>query len=86
MKIFKKRITRLIISITSYLLLIGTYWICPTMEMGNNIFKNIIILLVGQPILFILIAGFTVGLIGFFIFLFSAIVYEVFEWIMDGDK
>lgn len=56
------------------------------MEMGNNIFKNIIILLVGQPILFILIAGFTVGLIGFFIFLFSAIVYEVFEWIMDGYK
>lgn len=83
---FKKRITRLIISIISYLLLIGTYWIYPTVEMGNNIFNNIAILLIGQPILFILIAGFTVGLIGFFIFLFSAIVYEVFEWIMDGDK
>lgn len=83
---FKKRITRLIISIVSYFLLIGTYWIYPTMEMGNNIFKNIVILLVGQPILFILIAGFTVGFIAFFIFLFSAIVYQVFEWIMDGDK
>lgn len=86
MKIFKKRITRLIISIVSYLLLIGTYLVCPTIEMGNNIFKNIAILLVGQPILFILIAGFTIGFIAFFIFIFCAIVYQVFEWIMDGDK
>ena len=54
--------------------------------MGNNIFKNIIILLVGQPILFILIGGFTIGFIAFFIFIFCAIVYQVFEWIMDGDK
>ena len=83
---FKKRITRLIISIVSYLLLIGTYWICPTIEMGNNIFNNIAILLIGQPVLFILIAGFTFGMIAFFVLLVSAIVYQVFEWIMDGDK
>ena len=83
---FKKRITRLVISIISYLLLIGTYWICPTIEMGNNIFKNIAILLVGQPILFILMTGFTLGLITFFVLLVSAIVYQVLEWIMDGDK
>lgn len=83
---FKKRIARLIISITSYLLLIGTYWICPTIEMGNNIFENIVILLVGQPILFILIGGFTFGMIAFFILICSAIVYRIFKWIMDGDK
>lgn len=83
---FKKRITRLTISIVSYLLLVGTYWIYPTIEMGNNIFNNIAILLIGQPILFILIAGFTFGMIAFFIFLCCAIVYRIFKWIMDGDK
>lgn len=83
---FKKRITRLIILIVSYLLLIGTYWISPTVEMGNNIFKNIAILLVGQPISIILVAGCTAMFIIFFAFIAYAIVYAIFKWIMNGDK
>ena len=82
---FKKRITRLITSIVSYLFLIGTYWISPTVEMGNNIFKNIAILLVGQPISIILVAGSIAMFIIFFAFLAYAIIYAIFTWIMKGN-
>ncbi|ADM73602.1 hypothetical protein LaPh949_gp044 [Lactococcus phage 949] len=83
---FKKRITRLIISIVSYLFLIGTYWISPTVEMGNNIFKNIAILLVGQPISIIFVIGCIAMFIIFFEFITYAIIYAIFTWIMNGNK
>nr|DAD56760.1 MAG TPA: hypothetical protein [Caudoviricetes sp.] len=54
--------------------------------MGNNIFKNIAILLVGQPISIILVAGCTAMFIIFFAFIAYAIVYAIFKWIMNGDK
>ena len=83
---FKKRITRLTISIVSYLLLIGTYWIYPTFEMGNNVFKNIVFLLIAQPILITLFVVFTVSLFVFFMTIFSCAVYEVIKWIDEGEK
>ena len=83
---FKKRITRLIISIVSYLLLIGTYWICPTFQMGNNIFKNVSFLLIAQPILIILFVVFTVSLFLFFVTIFSYAVYETLKWISEEEK
>lgn len=83
---FKKRITRLVISIISYLLLIGTYLIYPTFEMGNNIFKNIIFLLIAQPILITLLVVFTLSLFVFFLTMSSYAVYEAFKWISEGEK
>ena len=82
---FKKRITRLIIAIVSYVFLIGTYWIYPTIHMTNNIIKNIAILLVGQPILFIFMVGFNLALVAIFILIACAIVYQIFKWIMEGN-
>ena len=83
---FKKRITRLIILIVSYLFLVGTSWIFPTIHMTNNIFKNIAILLVGQPISIILVVGCIAMFIIFFAFIAYAIVYAVVKWVMKGDK
>lgn len=86
MKIFKKRITRLIISIVSYLFLLGTYLIYPTFEMGNNIFKNIIMLLIAQPVLITILVVFTIGLLVFFVTMFACGVYEAIKWISEGEK
>lgn len=83
---FKKRITKLVISIISYLLLTGTYLIYPTFEMGNNIFKNIVFLLIAQPILITLFVVFTVSLFVFFMTIFSYAVYEVIKWMGEGEK
>lgn len=82
---FKKRITRLITVIVSYLLLIGTYWIYPTIHMGNNIFKNITILLIGQPILFMFLIAFNTFIIALLVFITCVIIYQIFTWIMKGN-
>lgn len=83
---FKKRTTRLIILIVSYLFLVGISWIFPTIHMTNNIFKNIAILLVGQPISIIFVAGCIAMFITFFAFIAYAIIYAIFKWIMNGNK
>lgn len=83
---FKKRITRLIILIVSYLFLVGASWMFPTIHMTNNIFKNIAILLVGQPILNMFIAG-CIAMVSIFLALLAyAIVYAVVKWVTNGDK
>ena len=83
---FKKRITRLIILIVSYLFLVGASWIFPTIPMTNNIFKNIAILLVGQPILNLFIVG-CIAMVSIFLALLAyAIIYAIFKWVTKGDK
>ncbi len=58
----------------------------PTIHMTNNIFKNIAILLVGQPILNMFIAG-CIAMVSIFLALLAyAIIYAVVKWVMKGDK
>ncbi|MDN6842812.1 MAG: hypothetical protein L0L94_10825 [Staphylococcus equorum] len=54
--------------------------------MTNNIFKNIAILLVGQPILNMFIVG-CIAMVSIFLALLAyTIIYAVVKWITNGDK